>query len=78
MRNEWKGKTAGNFMHYVTTPHRKYELYFIFILRMDPFVILCLVLSLLDESLIRFSLYWVPIKIPFIVQLRKINTSINF
>lgn len=61
-----------------TTTHRKYELYFILILRMGHFVILWLVFSLLDEYLTRFSLYWIPIKIAFIVQLRKKPTSINF
>lgn len=58
-------------MNYETTTHRKYELHFIFILRMDHFVILWLVLSILDEFLSRFSHYRMPIKIAFIVQLRK-------
>lgn len=71
MRNWRKGKTVGSFIHYETTTHRKYELYFILILRMDHIVTLWLVLILLDEFLSRFSLYWIPIKIAFIVQLRK-------
>lgn len=58
-------------MCYETTTHRKYELYFIFILRIDNFGTLWMVLGLLDEFLTIFSRTKIPIKIAFILQLRK-------